>query len=99
MELVIYPKNNDYTPLLEFQEDGFYVLSLDINSCGGGYHLLGDGIIECSTVACTKMCCDSQFSQKLVVMLPQIQSFAIEGQTLKLNVPDWGWIELSRVSD
>jgi len=30
-------------------------------------------------------------------MLPRVKTFSIEDKMLKLNIPDWGWIELEEV--
>lgn len=94
-----YPKNNEYFPLIEFKNDGTFTLSLDVNSCGGSYVLSGENFIGLSEVACTEICCDSPFSQKFAETLARVTSYSFEGQTLKLNVPEWGWIQLSRFSD
>lgn len=99
LESVGYPKNNDYSPLIEFKKDGIFALNLDVNSCGGSYVLSGEDSIGFSEVACTEICCDSPFSLKFAQTLTQVTSYSFDGQVLKLNVPEWGWIKLSRVSD
>lgn len=43
--------------------------------------------------ACTEACCDSQFSQKLATMLPEVTTYEIDGSVLKLHIPQWGYIE------
>jgi len=55
--------------------------------------------LECSAAGRTKMCCDSPISKKLTVMLPQVTTYNIENNVLRLNVPEWGWINLERISD
>lgn len=89
-----YPKNNNYNPVIEFKNDGTYSLKLDRNSCSGSFTLPGENNINISAAGCTKICCDSKFSQKFIGLLPQVNGYSIEGNKLKLNVSGWGWIEL-----
>jgi hypothetical protein len=93
LESVAYPKNENNKILLTFKKDGTYSLKLDINSCGGNFASGKNNQLEIDFPACTEACCDSQFSSKLATMLPQVTSYSIEGTILKLNVPQWGYIE------
>ena len=93
LESVAYPKNENNKILLTFLPSGTYQLKLDINSCGGIFTREKNNQLEIESSACTEACCDSKFSEKLATMLPKITSYTIEGQTLKLNVPQWGYIE------
>jgi hypothetical protein len=93
LESVAYPKNENKPILLTFKKDGTYSLKLDINSCGGNFASGKNNQLEIDFPACTEACCDSQFSSKLATMLPQVTSYSIEGTILKLNVPQWGYIE------
>lgn len=99
IESVAYFKDNDYNPAIEFKTDDTYNLILDVNSCGGTYNIKDGSELECSAVSCTEICCDSPFSQKFAEMLPMVTTFEIEEDTLRLDVPVWGWINLERVSD
>ena len=92
-----YSKNKNYNPVIEFNTEGSYSLKLDMNQCSGSLSLAGENGIAISAAGCTKMCCDSKFSQKFTEMLPRVKTFSIEGKILKLNIPDWGWIELIAV--
>lgn len=94
IESVSYAKNSDVPILITFEQNEIYQLNLDVNSCSGSFVLADDGNIEISVPGCTKMCCDSDFSNKVTTMLPQVTSYTIEGNMLKLNVPQWGWINL-----
>ena len=94
LESVAYPKNENNKILLTFDENGSYHLKLDINSCGGNFTSGKNNKLEIESPACTEACCDSKFSEKLVTMISKVTSFNIEGKTLKLNVPKWGYIEL-----
>ena len=93
-ESLLYAKDNDFNPKIEFQENGSYTLQLDANNCSGNFILSEQDLINISEVGCTKMCCDSDFSNKIKEMLPQVNSYSIEKNKLKLNVPGWGWINL-----
>lgn len=92
-----YPKNNNYNPVIEFKNDDRYSLKLDRNSCSGSFTLTGENNINISAAGCTKICCDSKFSQKFIGLLPQVNGYSIEGNKLKLNVSGWGWIEMKAV--
>ncbi len=95
IESVAYPKNESNKILLTFNKSGSYQLKLDINSCGGSFTSEKNNQLEIQSVACTEACCDSKFSEKLAMMLSRVTSYNIEGNTLKLNVPQWGYIELN----
>ena len=94
IESVAYPKNENTPILLTFKKDGTYSLKLDVNSCGGNFTSGKNGKLEIESPACTEACCDSKFSEKLATTISKVTSFDIEGKTLKLNVPQWGYIEL-----
>ena len=96
VESVPYEKLEGNPILLTFKRDGTYALKLDINSCGGNFQA-DTNWIELTLPICTEACCDSPFSYKLASMLPKVTSYTIEGETLKLNVPQWGYIELELV--
>lgn len=94
LESVAYPKNENNKILLTFNKSGSYHLKLDINSCGGNFTSGKNNQVEMESPACTEACCDSKFSEKLAIMLPKVTSYSIDGKTLNLNVPQWGYIEL-----
>jgi len=94
IESVAYPKNENSKILLTFDENGSYHLRLDINSCGGNFTSGKNNQLEIESPACTEACCDSKFSEKLATMISKVTTYSISGNTLKLNVPQWGYIEL-----
>jgi hypothetical protein len=94
LESVAYPKNENIKILVTFDKSGRCNLKLDINICTTTYTLLQNNQIEIGPSGCSKACCDSGFSQKLVTMLSQVTSYTLDGKTLKLNVPQWGYILL-----
>jgi len=96
-ESVSYTKNNNYNPTIEFKTDGTFSLKPDVNQCGGNFSITGENKISISPAWCTEMCCDSQFSQKFIEMLPLVKSFTIEGNNLTLFVPEWGSVFLHAV--
>jgi len=98
IESVAYPKNENTKVLLTFNRSGSYNLKLDINSCGGSFETGKNNQIEMETAACTEACCDSKFAEKVAAMLSRVNSYEISGNTLKLNVPQWGYIELQLVN-
>lgn len=98
IESVAYPKNANTKVLLTFNRSGSYNLKLDINSCGGNFATGKSNQIEMETAACTEACCDSKFAEKVAAMLSRANSYEISGNTLKLNVPQWGYIELQLVN-
>ena len=99
VESMMYSKDDDYNPTIEFKGDGTMEIHLDINMCGGDYQIGLDSTINMGNTGCTEACCDSQFSQKFVEMLPRVDSYEIENTRLRLLVSGWGWINLERLSD
>lgn len=97
LESAAYPKNENTRVLLTFNSSGTYHLKLDINSCGGNFETGKNNQIEMEPAACTEACCDSKFAEKVAAMLFRVTSYEISGKTLKLNVPQWGYIELELV--
>ena len=94
VESVIYLKDDNYNPVIEFINDGSFKLRLDVNSCFGSFNLSGNDSIEIITSGCTYVCCDSDFSSKFVMILSKVESYTINGNKMKLNIPDRGWINL-----
>jgi len=97
IESVAYPKNENTKILLTFDPSGTYHLKLDVNSCGGNFATGKNNHLEIESPACTEVCCDSKFSEKLVSMLSKVTTYEISGNLLTLNVPQWGFIELEFV--
>ena len=94
LESVTYPKNDNYNPIIQFQKEGNYILELDVNSCMGGFNLSSGNTIEISAAGCTKLCCDSKFSEKIISILSKVESYEMVNNKMKLNIPGWGWINL-----
>jgi heat shock protein HslJ len=94
IESMLYAKNENYNPIIEFKRDSSFSLKLDVNNCFGSFEIKDGNKIVISSAGCTKICCDSDFSNKVAVMLPQVTTYSFDDETLKLNVPGWGWISL-----
>ncbi len=92
-----YPKDKDNKLLLTFKQGGTYQLKLDVNTCSGKFESNVANLIEVDFPACTEICCDSEFSNKFVALLPSVTSYTIKGKILDLNVPNWGTIRLDLV--
>jgi len=97
IESMGYPKNENSKILLTFRESGTFELQLDVNRCGGSFTSGNNNQLKIESTACTEACCDSQFSMKLASMISRVTSYEIERNTLKLNVPQWGWINCELV--
>ena len=94
VESVDYPKENNFSPVIEFKNDGTYSLKLDANSCMGSFTPIENDSIKITHAGCTKLSCDSPFSIKVVEMLSKVKTYELEKNELKLNVPMWGWLTL-----
>ena len=99
VESVFYAKENGYNPVIEFKTDGTLTFQLDVNVGTGKFETGENNSMEIANLGWTDMCCDSDFSEKFVEMLPQVNRFSIEENILKLHVTEWGWIELQLISD
>lgn len=91
-----YPRIEKNKILLTLYKDGKYRLKLDINNCSSEFSTSGINTIVFAYAGCTEACCDSEFSNKLTEMLPLVTCYKIEGKILKLEVPQWGWIEFEK---
>lgn len=94
IESMLYAKDNNYNPTIEFKQDGSLNVTLDANSCFGSFAIVAGNKISFSQIACTEMCCDSDFSSKFVGMLSKVESYDLDNDQLRLNVPAWGFINL-----
>lgn len=92
-----YNKNENTKILLTLYKNGTYRLRLDINSCSGEYTVDSNNRIIFSYAACTEACCDSEFSLKLIEMLSKVSSYNIDGNSLQVNVSQWGFISFELV--
>jgi hypothetical protein len=89
---VNYSKDKDNKILLTFNQGETYQLKLDVNTCSGTFVSKVENLIAIDFPACTEVCCDSEFSNKFTALLPSVTSYTIKGNTLDMNVPNWGTI-------
>jgi len=94
VESVTYPKTEGKKILLTFDKSGVYQVQLDVNYCNGNFTQGDNGQLQIQSAGCSKACCDSKFSEKLIDTLPKVTAYQMEGNTLKLTVPKWGYIQL-----
>lgn len=97
VESLTYSKYNNSRILLTINSDKTYNLSLDINTCGGSILSISELGIVFGNPACTEACCDSDFASRFTELLPFINMYKVDGDTLRLSIPDWGFIECVRV--
>lgn len=94
LESVAYPKTEGKKVLLSFNPLGNVGLKLEVNGCGSSFVISKPGQIKIDSFLCTLICCDSKFSDKLLQMLPEVTSYEIVKNMLRLYVPHWGYIQL-----
>lgn len=68
--------------LLKFTTDTTYSLKLDVNICGGNYEITNPGSIKFSSMACTEICCDSDFASDLMQLLPKMTEVSYAGSSI-----------------
>jgi heat shock protein HslJ len=68
--------------VLVFSDDATYTLSLDVNNCFGDYEIINNSGINISAMGCTEICCDSEFAENLMQLLPQMTRFYQKGNEL-----------------
>ena len=74
---------DEYT--FEFINDTTYELHLDVNHCTGRYSIPAKGKIDFRGAACTMICCDSEYAEKMAAMFPDMTSYRIESGFLILT--------------
>ena len=70
---------------LEFTNDLTYILTLDVNNCRGVYTIPTNGKIIFETPGCTKVCCDSDYAEILLELMPKMTEYYIRGDVLKFT--------------
>lgn len=61
--------------IFEFINDTTFTFNLDVNGCGGQYRIISKGNIELSESYCTMICCDSEYSEELLQLIPKMTKF------------------------
>lgn len=73
------------TYMLTFENKRNYTLYLDVNSCFGKVNFKRNNKIEFESDGCSKMCCGSDFAEKLVVILNKINQYTLNNNILTLS--------------
>ncbi|MEM6687539.1 MAG: META domain-containing protein, partial [Bacteroidota bacterium] len=64
--------------ILKVNSQTEFSLKLDTNNCFGTYAITGKTSIKLAGIACTEMCCDSEFSQAVVTALYQVSNIKLK---------------------
>lgn len=67
-------------------EDGRKLsIMLDVNRCEATYNRCTCGSMSIEGAGCTEACCDSEFAERVLEFLPDIESHEIDGDELRLE--------------
>ena len=75
----------DSTYILRFSTESEFSLDLDVNMCIGLFEVPEQGSIDIQPMACTKVCCDSEFAEELAFLLPGMSEYYTRGDELYLE--------------
>jgi len=81
----LLPKKLQREGYLRFLPDGSVAYKLSCNSCRAKWNTVVEGEIQIKPLGCTKIYCPNPYEDKLNRLLPQIQGYQIEGNTLQLS--------------
>lgn len=84
--------------ILKVNSDTDFSLKLDTNNCFGTYAITGKTEIKLAGIACTEMCCDSEFSQAVVKALHQVSKIKLKEEYATLS-SDEVEITFKRIED
>lgn len=68
--------------ILSFENNHQFGLKLDINLCGGGADFKKETVDFSEGIYCTKACCDSEFANTLIQLLPENTHWNISNNQL-----------------
>ena len=68
--------------LIDFTSDTTFTLKQDVNVCEGIYKISGLGKIEMKGLACTLICCESDFAIELAQLIQEMTSYYMKGDYL-----------------
>ena len=74
--------STDSTYNLRFLNETEYNLSLDVNTCMGQYQIPNKGNIEIQAMACTEICCDTEFAGDLSLLFSKMKRYYVRGDEL-----------------
>ena len=75
----------DSTYVLRFTSATEYTLNLDVNACIGLYEVSHRGSIAMQPMACTEICCDTDFAWELAGLLPEMTAYYVMDNRLYLE--------------
>jgi heat shock protein HslJ len=71
--------------ILRFISNSEYNLDLDVNMCSGLYEIPDQGKLEIQPMACTEVCCDSEFAEEMAFLLPRMTEYYGKDSVLYLE--------------
>ena len=71
--------------ILSFTSDTRYSINLDVNDCSGEYQIPSKGNIIIGYASCSEACCDTDFAEDLIRLLPKMTSYYGKGEKLFLE--------------
>ncbi len=74
--------NTDSSYIFRFWDEENFSLNLDVNTCGGKYKIPHKGSIDFQELACTEICCDSDFAQDMAGLLPHLTDYYFRNNKL-----------------
>ena len=77
--------STDSTYVLRFTSETEYSLNLDVNACIGLYQVTHRGSIAIQPMACTEICCDTDFAWELAELFPEMSSYFLRDNKLHLQ--------------
>lgn len=72
---------------IEFTNSKTINVELEINNCGGGFSIESSKI-NISELTCTMACCDSDFSKRMLLLLPKVENYYFVNGQLTLSGAD-----------
>lgn len=84
------------TYILSFKNKRNYSIELDVNSCSGKVHFKSNNKIEFEWPSCTKVCCDSDFAEKMMDVLGNVNKYDVSDEALILSGENGKIINLKR---
>jgi len=78
-------ETTDSLYILQFNGDGSCFLNLDVNTCGSYYEVPSAGSIKFQMVACTEICCDTDFATALSALFSKMKSYYVQNNRLHLE--------------
>ncbi|KAB8153139.1 META domain-containing protein [Kordia sp. TARA_039_SRF] len=74
--------------ILTVTSESEFTLKLDANSCFGTYTITGESNIQLGEMACTEMCCDSEFSRAVVSAMHKVSNIKQHKKSVQLFSDD-----------